>query len=139
MDILFSLVYVSSATRPLSAAELELILQESRMRNTGNAVTGILIHSDGNFMQMLEGPRQSLDDTMARVRASRRHSGIIELIDEPVTVREFESWSMAYSPADAQQFVQLTTAPWVRSTDHLSGGRELLRQFSQNAGLRGGT
>ncbi len=39
-------------------------------------------------MQMLEGPRQSIDDTMAWIRSSSRHSGITQLIDEPVDVRE---------------------------------------------------
>jgi hypothetical protein len=116
----------------MAYGELEAIVAESRVRNNENAITGVLLAAGGNFMQMLEGPRQSLDETMVRIRSSRRHTGIIELVDEPVSVREFDDWSMAFTHAEADKFMQLRNASWVREGDHLSAGRELLRQFWRN-------
>ncbi len=129
MNSLRCLVYLSSATRLLSDDDLTGLLRECRRHNEDNAVTGVLVHSEGNFMQMLEGPSQSIEHIMARVRASPLHRGIIELIDAPVSVREFGTWSMAFKQANAQQLFELSTAPWVRSDDHTSGGLELLRKF----------
>jgi len=132
MKDLHALVYVSSATRSLTDSELEAILTGSRVRNAESAVTGVLLAAGGNFMQMLEGPRKSLDETMARIRRSRRHAGILVLVDEPVSAREFDAWSMAFTRAEADKFLQLRNASWVRAGAPVSDGRELLRQFWRN-------
>lgn len=137
MNDLHSLVYVSSATRPLSTPELEAILAVARRNNRAAGVTGMLLHCNGNFMQVLEGPLGALEETFQRICRSAAHHEIIELVREPVAAREFSDWSMAFSPVGAQEFLALTNASWAAPAADGSGppaspGRELLSQFWGN-------
>jgi hypothetical protein len=51
----FALVYVSSATKPFSPDELSELLAQARVDNAALGITGMLLYSNGNFMQVLEG------------------------------------------------------------------------------------
>ena len=137
MTQLYSIVYVSSATRRLVPSDLDDILEGARVNNRANGLTGLLLHSNGNFMQLLEGPLAALEGALARIRASTRHHQLIEFMREPIAVREFPEWSMGLSQATAPQFLALRTASWkvpvaAEGAAQESAGRELLRQFWQN-------
>jgi hypothetical protein len=131
---LFSTVYVSAATREQTAAQLEQLLQESRGRNVATEITGVLLYCNGNFMQVLEGPRPAVQETFQRIEFSTRHRELVELVSEPIETREFSQWSMAFSRTQASQFLALRAATWRGSAagGHASRagtGRDLLRQF----------
>jgi hypothetical protein len=74
-----AIVYVSSATIDFTEPELENLLSQARESNLQNGVTGILLFSDGNFMQYFEGLEAAVSETWQRIRNSKRHTGIIEL------------------------------------------------------------
>ena len=121
---LVSLCYVSSARQVMSAGELEQLLLESRERNRDSDITGMLIHHDGSFMQVLEGPAKSIEDTFARIQRSRRHGDIIELYRDAVEERDFGEWRMACRRVGRAAFDELLEAQ--TSTRH-----ELLREFAR--------
>jgi len=52
---MLSIVYVSSATRPLEENELLDMLKTCQRNNARTNVTGLLLYKGGNFMQALEG------------------------------------------------------------------------------------
>jgi hypothetical protein len=93
---LHQLVYVSSATKPFPQDELLALLAQSRRRNTESGVTGMLLYRDGNFMQVLEGPRAAVLATHERIVGDSRHRGLITLRNTPVAARSFPDWSMAF-------------------------------------------
>ena len=64
---LMQLVYVSEATAPISAAELERILAVSRERNAAAGVTGMLICGSQAFFQVLEGEAGDVEAVYARI------------------------------------------------------------------------
>ncbi len=96
MTDLHALVYVSTATRSLSTAELSHLLERARARNASEGVTGVLLYSHGNFMQYLEGPAAGMSKVYEIIKADGQHHGIIELLREPIQSREFSEWSMAF-------------------------------------------
>lgn len=134
-----AIVYVSTATRLLSLAQLETLLFEARDLNSQNSVTGVLLYSDGDFMQCVEGPQQAVEETYERIRSSRKHSNIIELLDEKIDVRGFPDWQMGFSRATRSEWLTLSNARWERLTiDSLgspttSSGSALLQNFWKHA------
>jgi hypothetical protein len=66
---LFSTVYVSSATRRLSVAELAEILRVSRADNQRVKITGMLLYKDGNIMQVLEGAEEKVSALIEKLLA----------------------------------------------------------------------
>ncbi len=55
MPDLIHLIYCSAAARPLSREELATLLSRARASNARLGITGMLLHSDGSFFQILEG------------------------------------------------------------------------------------
>jgi Sensors of blue-light using FAD len=96
MEDLHALVYVSNAVRRLTDDEIASFLVKARARNEKLGVTGVLLYSDGNFMQYLEGSAQALAEIYPAIKASPLHQGIIELLRERIQSREFADWSMGY-------------------------------------------
>ncbi len=92
---LFAIVYISTAARGLSLGELEQLSHRAQVRNLAHAVTGVLLYSEGAFMQYLEGPAAGLFKVYGVIKADPLHYGVIDLIREPVGRREFAGWSMA--------------------------------------------
>ena len=135
MPPLHCIVYVSTATVPMSTPQLESLLVEARELNLQSQVTGVLLYSDGDFMQYFEGHAEALHETYARIRNSRRHRGLIELLKETVPTRRFEGWQMGFLQPTASAMLSLSTARW-RSEDTMgyvgqaeSAGVALLRDF----------
>ena len=116
MSSLQSIVYVSSAIREMSADELEALLKDARAENLKNDVTGVLLYDGGNFMQCFEGPEGSIPHIYARIRASRRHHNIFELMNERIERRSFAGWEMALAQPTSSELLALSTARWTGQT-----------------------
>lgn len=106
------IVYLSTAAYPMRAADLEFLLVESRRLNHHNDITGVLLHSDGRFMQCFEGPEQAVLETYERIRASRRHGGLQELMNERTRVRHFSAWEMGLAEPAPSLLLALANARW---------------------------
>jgi len=94
--MLYSLVYVSSATKPFSVDELRALLERARANNTKLDVSGMLLYKDGNFMQVLEGEEATVKALYATIAKDDRHAGAITLLNGPTTARAFGEWSMGF-------------------------------------------
>jgi hypothetical protein len=107
MEDLISLVYISSERSPFSAKELDELLANSRVRNRANGVTGVMLYAGGSFMQYLEGPKTAVQKTFERIKADRRHYGIMELICMNIPKREFKDWSMGFTTKEYPGFEEI--------------------------------
>ncbi len=129
---LFAVVYMSSASVPWATHDIAHMLAHARARNRRQRITGLLLHYDGAFIQHIEGPEAQLKSLYADIRADRRHNNLIELMHEPVLMREFQSWSMGFSEVSAEQMRSFAKAPWNREAAVAITGRQLLRSFWQH-------
>lgn len=90
------IIYVSRSARGDAAADLHRILEQSRHNNAIDGVTGLLWSDGRRFMQVLEGPDESVGPTFERIGRDPRHQGVEVLTDREVGDREFGYWSMAF-------------------------------------------
>lgn len=139
MTELRSVAYVSTASRAMSIEELEDLQSEAIRLNTETGTTGILLYSDGNFMQCFEGVESTIELTYDRIRSSTKHRSLIELMNEPIEQRSFVGWYMALLRPPASEMLKLSSAQWhVTVNDRgtrppLSLGFELLKTFWTNS------
>ena len=129
-----SVVYVSDATSELTLDELEKLLVQARKLNHDNGITGVLLYSGGNIMQCFEGPEAAIPVTYARIRSSRRHRNLVELMNEPVAQRSFDGWDMGLGGSTGSELLDLSTARWTAMAASTTPppGLELLQMFWQN-------
>lgn len=93
---MFFLVYVSSAVRPFSRADLEDLLATSRDNNARAGITGMLLYKEGNFMQVLEGEEGPVRALYDKIGDDPRHRGEIVLRQGFTEERQFPDWSMGF-------------------------------------------
>ena len=93
--MLLSLVYVSRATSRLSRSDLLALRDQSNEANERAAITGLLLHREGRFLQDLEGAEERVLDLYARIRRDPRHSDVTLVWTQPVVDRRFDRWRMA--------------------------------------------
>lgn len=102
------LIYVSDLVNK-DETELGPILESAVRHNSADGITGMLLYSDGNFLQVLEGIPENARATYERICQDRRHRNITLLTEEEVPERQFPHWSMGFrqlSPADIARFPQ---------------------------------
>jgi hypothetical protein len=98
--VIYSLVYVSSATALFLESELNDILATSRENNARSGISGMLLYKDGNLMQVLEGDESAVRVLYAKITADDRHHGHMVLWDGYASGRQFSDWSMAFRDLD---------------------------------------
>ena len=98
-ETLLQLAYVSQATHHLDEVALLEILNQSRRLNERDAITGFLMHTDGNFFQIIEGPAANIDGLWDRLLRDTRHHAVTRVMYRSIEERMFASWSMAFHSA----------------------------------------
>lgn len=104
MSEIIRIVYSSAASSAFTDAALRELLARTRKKNAAAGVTGILLHVDRSFLQVLEGEPSVLEPLYATIAYDRRHSDIVKIIQEPITQRDFSDWSMGLARVTAKEF-----------------------------------
>ena len=131
-----SLTYMSSAVRAPSPAEIDHLLARARARNEREQVTGVLLHSEGCFLQCIEGPSEGVERVFSAICADPLHHNVLELLHDRIEERAFANWTMAYRDtgnvvADIDEALALVLSGPV---DRMSAVHHLLSSF-WNGGL----
>ena len=93
-------IYVSVPDSGIDADDIGSILSTARRRNAELDLTGALLYGRGSFVQVLEGPPDSVDLILEAIRNDPRHSDMTVVMSAPVDAREFAAWVMAYVGED---------------------------------------
>lgn len=91
--IYHSVASVESAAR--LQAVLDDILRTATALNAQLGLTGALLAVDGRFLQVLEGPRDSVLHVLGRIAMDRRHHRFTPLESAKADSRRFGDWLMA--------------------------------------------
>ncbi len=104
---LYHLGYVSTQTRTISPAEILSLLHDAREANHKLGVTGLLLHRDDSFFQVLEGPEATVRGLFEKLKRDTRHQRVEVLFEGACDEREFPDWSMGFSELDGIDVSQL--------------------------------
>ena len=88
------IIYTSKATSEYNKRDLLDLLHESRGYNSIDNISGVLMHRDGYFLQIIEGEDSLVEDLVKRIANDTRHDDIKIINDALVETRLFPDWSM---------------------------------------------
>ena len=89
-------MYASTSVREFSEADLWEMLCCFRHNNEEHDLTGMLLYGNGKVVQLVEGPRKSVNALRQQIRSDERHTNFVILSEGPILERLFPSWSMGY-------------------------------------------
>ena len=104
---LIQCVYASAASRDFSTAELAELLAQARENNARLGLTGMLLHAEGSFFQVLEGPVDVVDTLYEKIERDPRHTHVTLVIREPIPQRTFDGWTMGFYKASREELAGL--------------------------------
>ncbi|MDP5071521.1 MAG: BLUF domain-containing protein [Congregibacter sp.] len=130
---LYSLGYVSTQARPMDNEQLLGILEHARDNNARLGLTGVLLHRQDSFFQVLEGEREEVRRLFKKISADSRHERIEIVTEGPILNREYNDWRMAFIELDGQDFSAMPGfSDLMRNTP---AAREFLQSLSRTKKL----
>ena len=101
-------IYSSSAVKTFTVDELVALLKKSQDNNIKVGLTGLLVHKDGQFMQLIEGPEDIVRMTLKKIEADTRHKNIATLLEGTTDDRQFSEWSMGFRDLNSPEIRTLS-------------------------------
>jgi hypothetical protein len=100
--MLYELIYNSITTdKSIDYKQLQQILNSSRKRNVELGITGVLLYHGGEFVQLLEGPREAVLHVFHDIIFhDTRHTALTIGWEGAITRRRFIGWSMGFAPVE---------------------------------------
>jgi hypothetical protein len=96
--VLVELLYCSISVAPdLTNADLDRILVSARRRNLAQDFTGMMIYHRGEFVQILEGEKTSVENMYQKfIGPDLRHTALNKVHQNTILHRSFSEWSMGF-------------------------------------------
>ena len=127
--MLYHLGYTSTATVPMSGADLWALLEFARAFNESKDLTGLLLHRQESFFQVLEGEKSEVLNLFERIKQDPRHTRVEILFEEDIEKREFIDWRMGFVQLDGIDVSRLPKFSRYLQDD--SEPRELFAELSR--------
>ncbi len=83
----------------MSFAEIPRIVAAGRTCNTHSGITGVLLFTGQDFVQLIEGAPQAVADLWASIRVDPRHHDLTVFLDERAQDPWFGDWRVGF-PSD---------------------------------------
>lgn len=96
----YQILYRSQATYRPSEAQLQEMLVLARLHNARQQITGLLLYSEGLFVQVIEGPEEAIRALYARIQRDPRHTQVETVSEGLLPRRQFAEWSMDFGLAE---------------------------------------
>ncbi len=85
----FQLTYVSTQTRDMNAADLIGMLNQAQIANDQLGITGLLLHREDSFFQIIEGDQHSVEHLFKKIESDSRHTRVEVMFRGDAKGREF--------------------------------------------------
>jgi len=134
--MIHTICYFSTAHTSLDKEELLSLFTSSINNNTTKEISGILVHADGNFMQVLEGDKKVINSLFGKIKKDSRHNNIIKVPDVSYNDRIFEDYKCGFSIVEDKESVEHLKKylNWLSNhpSDEINSFIKLIQQFIKN-------
>jgi hypothetical protein len=96
-----SIIFFSTAVQLMNEEELTALGKECADFDSHVGITGMLLHRQGNFLQVIEGSKAVIRDMFARINADPRHRDVQVISDRRIARREFDGQAVGFVNMDA--------------------------------------
>lgn len=98
------IMYISTATVTVNEATLKEMLVIYRRNNLRNGITGLLLYSGDQYVQLIEGEEEAVHQLFSKIENDPLHKNLLKLADGPIQQRLFHEWSMGFKTVRKEDF-----------------------------------
>lgn len=88
----YAICYVSTASPGLTDAEIKKMLETAEKNNSRNDVKGLLLYSEGNFFEIIEGNKDHIIKLFSEIQNDKRHHNIIQIVGKEISSPAFDGF-----------------------------------------------
>jgi hypothetical protein len=89
-------MYHSHASEEFSTDDLLKLLIEARIHNQSQQISGLLLHSKKEFLQVLEGEPDVVESLYEKICNDPRHERVTLFQRKQIPHKEFTQWAMGF-------------------------------------------
>jgi Sensors of blue-light using FAD len=93
---MYTIIYSSGIEPYLGDIDISSLLYAARQRNAEHKITGILLHFNGKFIQVLEGEESTVKKLYENISSDRRHKNLKVIFEKEIDKRQFDGWNMGF-------------------------------------------
>ncbi len=102
-----TIAYVSTSSK-LSNHQINELMSDSKLKNEEDGITGVLMYSDQNFFQIIEGEKKIIIELYAKIERDPRHYNLIKIFDRQIKKPSFTSFQNSYTIVNQEKdYVEL--------------------------------
>ena len=94
--MLYFILYSSHSKKQFTIQELSGLWKKFVKNNISLGVTGILIHLNDRFIQLLEGEKTIVEELYEKIVKDERHNDVTQLLKGTLKKRNYENCLMGY-------------------------------------------
>lgn len=98
----YAISYVSSADPDLPEKDVKYLLKKATEYNNSQNITGLLLYSESNFFQLLEGEKDKIVKLYSQIEKDPRHTNIIKFIEKPVSRPAYDGYICGFLKEDTR-------------------------------------
>lgn len=106
-DTVHQIVYFSKPTRSMTLSDVRELLIKAKINNHFKDVTGMLLFDGGSFLQVLEGPKDTVMALFDKIERDPRHTQFTSLVERTIPQRDFGDWSMGLAHIEGKHMKSL--------------------------------
>ncbi|CAN5241557.1 hypothetical protein BH23BAC2_BH23BAC2_27200 [soil metagenome] len=88
----YAICYVSTVAKEVNEEEIDTLLENSANNNNNHDVRGILLYSEGNFLQVMEGDKKYVLDLYGKIERDPRHHNIIQVLGKEIEQGAYDGY-----------------------------------------------
>jgi hypothetical protein len=93
---LHQIIYISTANEELTEERLLALLSKSQKANKARGITGLLLVSDSNIIQIIEGSKMAVLELYDKIKHDSRHRGVILMSSRKIDQPDFPKFQMGF-------------------------------------------
>ena len=92
----WAICYVITASPYIEEKDIDSVLSYTENWNIDHSITGILLSSEGNFFQVIEGERSIIKELFDNIAKDSRHRNLIKIFNKEIKNTEFNSYEATF-------------------------------------------
>ena len=112
-----AICYVSNANKDLNPEQIRKLLDFCQEKNEQLKIKGVLLYSEGNFFQILEGEKDVVLPIYHTLEKDSRHYGLIQIMGQDIEEGAFDGYKVDILDENSIQEFQIPE----KYTDALQG------------------
>jgi len=128
----YAISYVSTADINLTSEQIDEVLKWSENWNNSHHIKGLLIYSDGNFLQVIEGEKEIILRLFEGIKKDARHHNIIKIFGKEIESESFDDYKSDFL-SEHRKYDEETLGRYLNNIQTLDQGSQKVVQTMLNA------